>query len=65
MKVSISYKIAGGKLETTQASTIGELKAALSLQNYTAMVNGVSKPDSHQLEEGNFVTFAPAVKGGC
>lgn len=44
--------------------TIGELKKELSLENYSASVNGSAQNDDFELSDAQLVTFAPSVKGG-
>lgn len=62
----ITYKVAGAsKAQSAEADTIGELKRKASLDKYSASINGEPAGDGQSLEDGNYVTFAPAVKGGC
>lgn len=60
----ISVKVLGGSLRSMEADTVGEVKAALGLESYTASVNGETRADSFELSDDNFVSLAPAVKGG-
>lgn len=63
MKVTVSCQVVGGKLQLKEAETIADLKQQLGLTNHQASINGEPAEDSQGLEEGNFVTFAPKVKG--
>lgn len=61
----ITYKVAGAsKAQSAEASTVGELKRKAGLDKYSATINGDPADDSKSLEDGNYVTFAPSVKGG-
>lgn len=61
---SITVKVTGGNVQEMQASTVREVKSKLSLPNHTASVNGETQDDDYELEDYEFVTLAPAVKGG-
>jgi sulfur carrier protein ThiS len=61
----VSAKVMGGALQLINAETVGDLKAKLGVQNHVANLNGDTVSDDQDLNEGDFVTFAPAVKGGC
>lgn len=62
-KVTVSCQVVGGKLQLKEASDIADLKSQLGLSNHQASVNGEPVEDTKELVEGNFVTFAPKVKG--
>jgi hypothetical protein len=49
---------------TGESFTVGQIKTAMALENYTAKVNGDSVDTDTQLENGNLVVFTQAVKGG-
>ena len=57
--------LGNAQISEYSVETIGELKAELGLENYSASVNGSSQDDSFQLSDAQLVTFAPSVKGGC
>lgn len=61
----IAQAVGGQKRVLENVSTVGEARSALGLDAaYSADVNGTgSKPDSFILNEGDFVAFAPQVKG--
>lgn len=61
---NVIAKTLGGQPQQVEVATIAELKTKLGLANYKATVNGESRPDSTQLQDGNFVTLSPNVKGG-
>lgn len=46
-------------------STVADVKRQLQATNHTATVNGESAEDNYELSDYEFVTLAPAVKGGC
>lgn len=60
----IVVKVLGSAPKEIDASTVGGVKTALSLSNYTANVNGEPADDNASLSEMDFVTLSPAVKGG-
>jgi hypothetical protein len=66
MACNITAQVLGGKAQTgLEASTVRELVGKLGLDNsYSATVNGKVAGLDTKLEEYNFVTFAPNVKGG-
>lgn len=60
----VVVKVVGRTLEEREAVTVGALKTALSLTGYSASVNKTPAADDTRLSEGDFVSFAPNVKGG-
>ncbi len=62
---TIIAQVVGGKAQPqTDVQTVGEVRQKLGLAaNYSASVNGEPSEDSETLEDGMFLTFAPAVKG--
>ncbi len=50
-------------MQVKEASTVGELKQALGVANYTATVNGEPQDNDYELQTGEFITLAAAVKG--
>lgn len=62
----ITAKVTGGKLvELEDVRTVREARKALNLgPEYTATVNGEPEDDGYEVEDFQFVAFAPAVKGG-
>ena len=62
---NITVKVTGGNVqEMSDVDTVGQVKARLSLQSYTATVNGEPEDDDFELEDYNYVTLSTAVKGG-
>lgn len=59
----VQAKAIGGAITEKEASTVSELKTMMGLQSYQASVNGEVVEDEHELEDFEFVTFAPKVKG--
>lgn len=65
MAVSVVASVLGGDPKRLVATTVGEVKGQLQLQGaYTAQVNGDPADDGDALSPEDFVSFAPAVKGG-
>lgn len=65
--MKVEYKVLGGRVkevELDEDTTVGELKRNAGLTKHTASVNGAAAQDSTRLNEGDYVTFAEAVKGG-
>lgn len=60
----IVQPLGGEKKIDETSNTVGEAKAKVGLASYTATVNGDSASDDQELEDGDFVSLAPAVKGG-
>ena len=62
---NITVKVTGGAVrELSDVNTVGEVKERLQLPNHAAAVNGESAANDFELEDYNFVTLSPAVKGG-
>jgi hypothetical protein len=65
MANKITVSVIGGDTKTiSDVNTIGDIKAALNLNNYTPTLNGESTSDSTPLEDFSYVTLAAPVKGG-
>lgn len=65
MANNVIVQVLGGKKEVfDNVETITDVKLKLQLPNHTGIVNGDSETDSHQLVDGDFISLAPAVKGG-
>lgn len=60
---SIVVRIIGGQPQNITASTVKEVKEKLGAANHAATVNGESVDDDYTLEDNEFVSLAPAVKG--
>lgn len=60
----VVVKLLGGQLQEQEARTVGGLKQALNVPTYAASVNGDPANDSYELQDHEFVTLSPAVKGG-
>jgi len=64
--VLITAQVVGGAAKALEAATVAEVRAKLGLAtNYQAAINGEPAEDTDNLEVGNFVTFAPQVKGAA
>lgn len=57
-------KIAGGKNQSKDAKTVGELAKKVKAEGYAAAVNGEPADDDHKLQANDFVSFARPVKAG-
>lgn len=66
MARSISAQVLGGQTQTFNGvETVEDVRKKLGLQaGYTATVNGEPADDDQDLNDYEFVAFAPAVKGG-
>lgn len=65
MSVSVVASVLGGTPKRLSANTVGEVKGLLQLQGaYTASLNGDPAEDGDAVGAEDFVSFAPAVKGG-
>ncbi len=62
----VQAQVVGGKLlSRLEVETVQEAHKELNLSgNYTASVNGEPAEMSTKLKDGDFVSFATAVKGG-
>ncbi len=60
----VTVCVLGGTPTNIEAQTIGDVKRRLGLDNYTASVNGAPRGDEQQLADYQYVSLAPAVKGG-
>ena len=62
---SVAVKVSGGENTVVDGvDTVGDVKRELQLSGYTAAVNGDTASDDTELEDQDWVTLAPAVKGG-
>lgn len=60
----VAQVLGGEKKVLDNVGTVSDVKAKLNAQSYTATVNGDSANDDQELENGDFVSLAQAVKGG-
>lgn len=60
----VQVKVAGGEIQEREARTVGELARAMSVDSYTALVNGEPVDASYELSDYEFVSFAKPVKAG-
>lgn len=61
----VTAKVLGGQLKEFDVSSIAELKSIMGLgSNYAATVNGETFDGETSLNDYDFVTLSPAVKGG-
>ena len=56
--------LGNAEIKEYSVDTIGQLKEELSLDGYSANVNGNAQGDNYELNDAELVTFAPSVKGG-
>jgi hypothetical protein len=62
----IAQALGGEKKVLDSVSTVQDVSTRLGLSGgYTASVNGSSADFAASLDDGDIVTFAKAVKGGC
>lgn len=61
---SVIASVLGGQPQRREASTIAEIKELLNVPNHTATLNGEPVDDDTDLSDEDFVSLAPAVKGG-
>ena len=62
----VTGQVLGGDPKVLESmETVGDVKKALQAPNHTATVNGEPAEDDYELADYEFVTLAPAVKGGC
>lgn len=67
MAKNITGQVLGGQPKAgLEAATVGDVFEQLALSgSYTATVNGDAADLDDELDDYMFVSFAPAVKGGC
>ncbi len=67
MALGIQVKVIGGDFTTLSGdfSTVGEVKAHLGYEKYTAQVNGEDASDDSALSSDAFITLSQPVKGGA
>jgi len=66
MARNITAQAVGGQPKTftnEEMNTVGDVKAALELESYQATVNGEPADDDQELNDYEFVSLAPKVKG--
>ena len=60
----VTAQVLGGDPKVLEGmGTVGDVKAKLQATNHTATVNGEPVEDSYELDDYEFVSLAPAVKG--
>lgn len=65
MAKNITAQVLGGAPKVIEAGTVQDAMNALGLTgNYSATVNGDAADMDTELNDYEFVSFAPAVKGG-
>lgn len=57
-------QVAGGKNQSKEARTVGELARKVNAEGYTAAVNGETADESTKLAANDYVSFAKPVKAG-
>lgn len=64
MATKITAQAVGGQPKTfDNIQTVGELKEEMGLPTYQASVNGEPADDDQELNDYEFVSLAPKVKG--
>lgn len=61
---TVIASVLGGNPVRMDANTVMDVKETLQLTNHTASVNGEPANDGEELQDEDFVSLAPAVKGG-
>jgi len=62
----VQAQVIGGAIRTIEnVRTVAEVKREMGAAGYTATVNGDPAEDNFELSDYEFVSLAPAVKGGC
>lgn len=59
----VTVQVIGGAAKVMNKSTIQEIKSALGVRNHQATVNGEPANDNYELQDYEFVSLAPSVKG--
>lgn len=60
----VTVQVVGGSPQVLEnVLTVGQVKKSVGAENYTATVNGEPASDSQALNDFEFVSLAPAVKG--
>lgn len=62
---SVVACVLGGRPQRKEAETVGDLRDLMNLDGHKASVQGEPVDDDYELEDEDFVSFAPSVKGGC
>lgn len=67
MATKITGQVLGGTAKVIdEVETVRDVLAKLGISgSYTATVNGNPADMDDEVEDYNFVSFSPAVKGGC
>jgi hypothetical protein len=60
----VQVQVLGGDIKQIEAATVAEAKQQMGVPSHTATVNGEPATDSTELEDYQFVSLSPAVKGG-
>lgn len=61
----IAQVVGGTKKILDDVETVGDVKKALGVTDYTANVNGDPADDGYELEDQDMVTMAKPAKGGA
>lgn len=67
MAQKVTAQAIGGqpKVFDNEYETVGEIKTAMNLGSYQATVNGEPADDDQELNDYDFVSLAPKVKGAA
>lgn len=60
----VRVQVAGGRTQTLNADSVGELAGMCDAEGYQATVNGEPADEDTQLRRDDFVSFARPVKAG-
>jgi len=65
MANNVKAQVIGGQVHSLDGvCNVGDVKRRLDCVGYTATVNGEPEGDDYSLSDFEFVSLAPAVKGG-
>lgn len=59
----IQVQVLGGPIKQIDVGTVADVKNTLEVPQHTATVNGNPVSDNYTLNDYEFVSLAPAVKG--
>lgn len=66
MADKVTVQVLGGSPQVIDGvNTIADIKRKLALQNHAASINGDAAADKDSVDDFNYVTLSPSVKGGA
>lgn len=61
----VTAQVLGGEVKVLEGvECVGDVKEEMSVASHTATVNGEPADDDFELEDYEFVSLSPSVKGG-